>query len=157
VKHALSVAHSSSFRHNDAIQSLAFNPATGQLASCTATDFGFWNTEQKAVNKFRVTARVCCASWTNDGQYIALGLFDGKVSIRNRNGDEKVVITRPGGQPVWSVSWNPSKTLASDVLAVCDWNQTLRFLCLVFVVFFLCVFFCLFVCLFVCLLFLVFF
>ena len=58
-----------------------------------------------------------------------------------QNCDEKVKIERPGGQPVWSLSWNPSKLVYSkllqqftslhrdhsDILAVCDWNQKLSF------------------------------
>ena len=53
----------------------------------------------------------CLNSWTNDGQYLALGMFNGVVSIRNKNGEEKVKIERPGGSlsPIWSISWNPSR------------------------------------------------
>lgn len=49
--------------------------------------------------------------WTNDGQYLALGMMNGVVSIRNKNGEEKVKIERPGGSssPIWSIAWNPSK------------------------------------------------
>ncbi|EQB77808.1 intraflagellar transport protein 122 isoform 1-like protein [Camelus ferus] len=48
--------------------------------------------------------------WTNDGQYLALGMFNGVISIRNKNGEEKVKIERPGGSlsPIWSICWNPS-------------------------------------------------
>nr|XP_025045311.1 intraflagellar transport protein 122 homolog isoform X2 [Pelodiscus sinensis] len=37
-------------------------------------------------------------------------MFNGIVSIRNKNGEEKVKIERPGGSlsPVWSICWNPS-------------------------------------------------
>lgn len=53
----------------------------------------------------------CMNSWTNDGQYLALGMFNGIISIRNKNGEEKVKIERPGGSlsPVWSICWNPSR------------------------------------------------
>ena len=60
-----------------------------------------------------------------------------------QNCDEKVKIERPGSQPVWSLCWNPSKLVHSnlaciiqgislrrdhsDILAVCDWNQKLSF------------------------------
>eukprot|EP00051_Salpingoeca_urceolata_P027998 m.484376 g.484376 ORF g.484376 m.484376 type:complete len:1206 (+) comp23337_c0_seq1:143-3760(+) len=115
------------FSHTDAIQALAFNPTSLQLASCTATDFGFWSEDAKAVNKFKSNSRINTCSWTNDGQYLALGLFNGNVSIRNRSGDEKVVIQRPNGGPVWSLQWNPSPKEKTDVLAVTDWNQTLSF------------------------------
>lgn len=49
--------------------------------------------------------------WTNDGQYLALGMMNGVVSIRNKNGEEKVKIDRSGSSaaPVWSIAWNPSK------------------------------------------------
>lgn len=65
-----------------------------------------------------------CAStdgrWTNDGQYLALGMMNGVVSIRNKNGEEKVKIQRPGGSssPVWSIAWNPSKSVACNSLSV---------------------------------------
>ena len=92
-------------RHSDAIQYLAYNPASQALASCTATEFGkhenlwvllyvhksgycavvgIWTTEQKSVPKHKVSSRICCCSWTNDGQYLALGLYNGTVSIRNK-------------------------------------------------------------------------
>uniref|UniRef100_A0A8C3VLM9 Intraflagellar transport protein 122 homolog n=1 Tax=Catharus ustulatus TaxID=91951 RepID=A0A8C3VLM9_CATUS len=72
---------------------------------------------------------VCFLSWTNDGQYLALGMFNGIVSIRNKNGDEKVKIERPGGSssPVWSICWNPSRDERNDILAVADWGQKLSF------------------------------
>lgn len=53
----------------------------------------------------------CVCSWTNDGQYLALGMSNGVISIRNKNGEEKVKIERPGGSlsPIWSICWNPSR------------------------------------------------
>ena len=47
---------------------------------------GFWSKEISTVEKTRVSSRICAASWTNDGQYIALGHFNGNVSIRNQVG-----------------------------------------------------------------------
>ncbi|XP_064607326.1 intraflagellar transport protein 122 homolog isoform X2 [Liolophura sinensis] len=124
------------YTHNDAIQCMAYNPISHQLASCACTDFGLWSPEQKSVNKHKVGARITSCSWTNDGQYLALGLFTGFVTIRNKSGEEKVKIERPGG-PVWSISWNPSNCMygksrncrdeAYDVLAVADWGQKLSF------------------------------
>lgn len=54
-----------------------------------------------------------CQRWTNDGQYLALGMMNGVVSICNKNGEEKVKIERPGGSssPIWSIAWNPSKSV----------------------------------------------
>ncbi|XP_062977490.1 intraflagellar transport protein 122 homolog isoform X2 [Elgaria multicarinata webbii] len=98
------------YTHNDSIQCVSYNPVTHQLASCSSSDFGLWSPEQKSVNKHKVSNKITCCSWTNDGQYLALGMFNGVVSIRNKNGEEKVKIERPGGSlsPVWSISWNPS-------------------------------------------------
>nr|XP_009912929.1 PREDICTED: intraflagellar transport protein 122 homolog isoform X3 [Haliaeetus albicilla] len=72
---------------------------------------------------------VCFTSWTNDGQYLALGMFNGIVSIRNKNGEEKVKIERTGGasSPIWSICWNPSRDERNDILAVADWGQKLSF------------------------------
>jgi len=115
------------YNHDSTIQCLAFNPVSNMLASCTVNDFGFWSAEAKSVNKIKLPARVCCCSWTNDGNYVALGLSNGVVTIRNKNGDEKIVIPNPNGAAVWSLAWNPSKKSATDILAVTDWNQRLSF------------------------------
>ena len=72
------------FSHNDPIQCLAYNPVSLQLASCACTDFGLWSPEQKSVAKHKVNSRVTCCCWTNDGQYLAVGLYNGIVSIRNK-------------------------------------------------------------------------
>uniref|UniRef100_A0A674MN24 Intraflagellar transport protein 122 homolog n=1 Tax=Takifugu rubripes TaxID=31033 RepID=A0A674MN24_TAKRU len=96
------------YTHNDSIQSLAYNPVTQQLASCTCSDFGLWSPDQKSVSKHKVSSRITCCGWTNDGQYLALGMINGVVSIRNKNGEEKVKIERPGASPIWSIAWNPS-------------------------------------------------
>ncbi|NXG62594.1 IF122 protein, partial [Hemiprocne comata] len=97
-------------RHNDSIQCVSYNPLTHQLASCSSSDFGLWSPEQKSVTKNKTSSKITCCSWTNDGQYLALGMFNGVVSIRNKNGDEKVKIERAGGasSPIWSICWNPS-------------------------------------------------
>ncbi len=50
------------------------------------------------MNCVKVAARINCCSWTNDGQYLALGLGSGVVSVRTKTGEEKMRIERPGGQ-----------------------------------------------------------
>ncbi|KAB7503457.1 Intraflagellar transport protein [Armadillidium nasatum] len=117
------------YSHNDAIQSLAYNPISHQLASCAVSDFGLWSPEQKNVQKHKSSSRIFCCSWTNDGQYLALGLASGFVSIRNKAGEEKMKIERPGGSssPVFSLAWNPSKEDNIDLLCIADWGQTLSF------------------------------
>uniref|UniRef100_A0A665TFY3 Intraflagellar transport protein 122 homolog n=1 Tax=Echeneis naucrates TaxID=173247 RepID=A0A665TFY3_ECHNA len=117
------------YTHNDSIQCVAYNPVTHQLASCSSGDFGLWSPEQKSVNKHKVSSKITCCGWTNDGQYLALGMMNGVVSIRNKNGEEKVKIERPGAasSPIWSIAWNPSKDEHNDILAVADWGQRLSF------------------------------
>uniref|UniRef100_A0A663LN99 Intraflagellar transport protein 122 homolog n=1 Tax=Athene cunicularia TaxID=194338 RepID=A0A663LN99_ATHCN len=103
------------YTHNDSIQCVSYNPLTHQLASCSSSDFGLWSPEQKSVSKHKTSSKITCCSWTNDGQYLALGMFNGIVSIRNKNGEEKVKIERTGGasSPIWSICWNPSSRWGS--------------------------------------------
>lgn len=63
---------------------MAFNPVSHQLLSCTQADFTFWSVEQKAVQKIKVSSRINCCAWTSDGQYFAIGMANGTVSIRNK-------------------------------------------------------------------------
>ncbi|NXC87948.1 IF122 protein, partial [Cercotrichas coryphoeus] len=108
------------YTHNDPIQCVSYNPLTHQLASCSSGDFGLWSPEQKSVSKHKTSCKITCCSWTNDGQYLALGMFNGIVSIRNKNGDEKVKIERPGGSssPIWSICWNPSRLMPCVLLSL---------------------------------------
>ncbi|XP_041499239.1 intraflagellar transport protein 122 homolog isoform X2 [Microtus oregoni] len=117
------------YTHNDSIQCVSYNPITHQLASCSSSDFGLWSPEQKSVSKHKSSSKITCCSWTNDGQYLALGMSNGVISIRNKNGEEKVKIERPGGSfsPIWSICWNPSREEHNDILAVADWGQKLSF------------------------------
>lgn len=115
--------------HNDPVQCMAFNPVSHQLLSCTQSDFAFWAVEQKAVQKFKVVSRINCCAWTIDGQYLALGLANGTVSIRNKAGEEKGKIERPGGSnaPIYAIAVNPISIGNTDVLCIADWNQTISF------------------------------
>ncbi|XP_067012221.1 intraflagellar transport protein 122 homolog [Anabrus simplex] len=120
------------YSHNDAIQCLAYNPISHHLASCAISDFAFWSAEQKAVQKHKSNARINACSWTNDGQYIALGLANGCISIRNKAGEEKGRIERPniaagGPAAIWALAWNPAKEDNMDVLCVTDLGQNLTF------------------------------
>jgi intraflagellar transport protein 122 len=68
---------------------------------------------------------VLSMSWTNDGQYLALGQFDGRVFICDKSGKETVTIQRPA--PVWTLCWNPSRDEPQDILSVGCWDGTLSF------------------------------
>eukprot|EP00754_Rhynchopus_humris_P012587 Rhum_TRINITY_DN14297_c3_g2::Rhum_TRINITY_DN14297_c3_g2_i1::g.78668::m.78668/K19656/IFT122; intraflagellar transport protein 122 len=113
------------YQHSDSIQCLSYNPATQQLASAAASDFGLWSPEQKSVSKHKVSSKVLACAWTNDGQHLALGHLNGVISIRNKAGDEKLSMKRTA--PVWTLTWNPSREEAFDILAVGCWDQTLSF------------------------------
>lgn len=114
------------YSHNDSIQCLSYNPVTQQLASATASDFGLWSPEQKSVQKFKVSAKVLSASWTLDGQYLALGQINGLISVRDKAGNEKVRIER--NAPIWTLSWSGVPGHDNlETLAVGCWDQTLSF------------------------------
>ena len=116
------------FTHSESVQVVAYNPVEDLLASCSSADFGFWSPKEKSVIKHKVDSKILCASWRNDGQVIALGLFSGNVSLYNIHGNEIGIIAR--NAPVWSLCWNrysSSDDHNSDILAVGSWDMTLSF------------------------------
>ncbi|XP_030763034.1 intraflagellar transport protein 122 homolog [Sitophilus oryzae] len=115
------------YSHNDSVQCVAFNPLSHQLASCALTDFAFWSADQKAVQKHKSGARINSCSWTNDGQYLALALNNGTISIRNKLGEEKGKIERPNAPAIWAITWSTFKDDPTDTLCVTDWNKSLSF------------------------------
>ncbi|KAG1709205.1 hypothetical protein DVH05_019849 [Phytophthora capsici] len=115
------------YTHNDSIQKLAYNPQSQCLASCTASDFGLWAPEQKSVAKHKVVAKILSACWSKDGQLLALGLLNGNVTLRDKQGAEKRLIERSNA-PVWALAWSPAHDDDStDILAVGCWDKTLSF------------------------------
>lgn len=106
-------------------QALAYNPLTQHLASGTATDFGLWSPEQKSVAKHKVSSKVLTLAWTSDGQYFALGHFNGCISIRDKSGNERCSVER--SEPIWSLTWKPKEDSADSVLVVGCWDRTLSF------------------------------
>eukprot|EP00357_Protocruzia_adherens_P030527 CAMPEP_0114984012 /NCGR_PEP_ID=MMETSP0216-20121206/7032_1 /TAXON_ID=223996 /ORGANISM="Protocruzia adherens, Strain Boccale" /LENGTH=1227 /DNA_ID=CAMNT_0002346085 /DNA_START=54 /DNA_END=3737 /DNA_ORIENTATION=- len=114
------------YSHNDTIQCLDYNPTTHQLCSGTASDFGLWYPDQKSVQKIKTPAKVLCCNFTPDGLLLALGLGNGIVQIRDKNGQEKVEIRR--SQPVWCLQWNPARINSNEgQLIVGCWDGTLSF------------------------------
>ncbi|MCO5559215.1 hypothetical protein L7F22_012810 [Adiantum nelumboides] len=112
------------YSHNDPVQCLAYNPVTQQLASGTSNDFGIWSPEQKSVYK-RKASKVLSISWSADGQYLALGMYTGRVSLCDRNGVEQMKIERSA--PVWTLQWNKTQNNTSDTLVVGCWDCTISF------------------------------
>jgi intraflagellar transport protein 122 len=114
------------YSHGDTIQSISQNPVSGTVLTCTASDFGLWTPDVKAVPKTKVPSRIVCSSWTPDGQQFALGLYNGHISIRSSSGEEQVRIER-GTAPIWTLNWCPKEGQETNVLAVADWSQRLSF------------------------------
>lgn len=54
------------------------------MASCALSDFAFWSADVKAVQKVKVTGRITCCAWSLNGQYLAIGLASGVVSLRDK-------------------------------------------------------------------------
>ncbi|KAL3679756.1 hypothetical protein R1sor_022712 [Riccia sorocarpa] len=87
---------------------------THKLASGSASDFGIWSPEQKSVAKHRVSSKL-----------LALGMYNGQISIRDKNGVEQCAIERSA--PVWTLQWNTVQNKSSGYLAVGCWDGTLSF------------------------------
>ncbi|KAH7826426.1 putative intraflagellar transport protein 122 [Monocercomonoides exilis] len=113
------------FPHSSTIQALAFNPITKTLASGTELDFGLWNEDAQQVKKEKVSSKITCIAWSNNGQYLATGHFNGRVSIRNKEGKEMYFYERK--EPIWTISWNPMRD-NGDKLAVGSWDGQLSFI-----------------------------
>ncbi|XP_037299946.1 intraflagellar transport protein 122 homolog isoform X2 [Manduca sexta] len=107
------------YSHSESIQCIAYNPVTFHLASCAVSDFAFWSTDVKAVQKYRVSGRITSCAWSHNGQYLAIGLACGLVSIRDKTGEETNRITRESG--VWAVAFLKS------TLIITDWTETISF------------------------------
>lgn len=116
------------YPHSESIQRVAYNPTSPLVLSCTNIDFGLWSPDyKKSVFKEKVASRCCSCSWTNDGQYFAIGHHNGAITFWTKGGVMVKEIAKSRGFPVWSISWNPSREDKLDILTVCDWGQKLSY------------------------------
>lgn len=113
------------YTHVDSIQCIKFNPVSLSLLSCSSSDFGIWTNDSDVVPKTKVSSKILCCSWTPDGQFFAIGHYNGNVGIYTQTGELRTKITRSA--PVWCLSFNPSIDEEYDILAVGSWDQTLSF------------------------------
>ncbi|KAJ1472731.1 intraflagellar transport 122 [Baffinella frigidus] len=119
------------YSHNDTIQCVEYNPVTLELASATASDFGIWSPDQKSVSKHKIAAKATSLSWTSDGQLLAIGQFDGCVSVRQKDGVEKRETLR-SEILTCDLAWDRtgrtfSRWDGEDILSVGCWDGTLSF------------------------------
>jgi intraflagellar transport protein 122 len=103
-------------------------------------DFGIWTPDQKQVAKEKVASRILSVSWSSDGNFLALGLLSGLISVRNQKAEELLKIERKA--PVWCLAFVPESSAPSrsqstggqasasaafdhaDLLAVGSWEKT---------------------------------
>jgi intraflagellar transport protein 122 len=58
------------------------------------------------VNKTKVPTKVVCCDWSPDGQLLALGLYGGKVLLRDKTGAELFTIEK-SEHPCWCLAFCP--------------------------------------------------
>ncbi|EPY29893.1 hypothetical protein AGDE_09717 [Angomonas deanei] len=113
------------FQHKEPIQAIAFSPAQTILCSVSNADWAFWSQEQPRVAKHSLPSKGLCASWTQDGQHVAVGTMDGSVFIFTKSEQERARIKRSA--PVWSLGFNPIRENGVDVLVIGSWDRRLSF------------------------------
>lgn len=115
------------YTHKDPIQFLAYNPVLNSLASITDTDFGLWTLDQSNVSKHEIPSKGCCADWSPDGQILAVGLYNGMVILRDKNGG-KIAELQKSISPIWSLAFCPKKFDTTDnTLCIGAWEEKISF------------------------------
>ncbi len=104
---------------------LSYNPVLNSLASVTESDFGLWSLDQSNVVKHDLPGRAMCCDWSTDGQILAIGLYDGKVILRDKQGGKLAELSKCKA-PIWTLAFSPSKNEhGENVLAVGTWEEKL--------------------------------
>ena len=116
------------FSHSESVQVVLYNPIHDLLASCSCMDFGFWSPKEKSVVKQRVESKILSASWTHDGQILAIGLFSGDVLLRDIHSRKRG--TFHCSAPVWTLAWRVERIIIDEpqnILCVGCWNKSVSF------------------------------
>lgn len=113
------------YQHKESVQALAYNPSTGQLASVANSDYGIWSPDQSKVSKSALPSKGLCASWSRDGQTLAVGLFDGTVFLILPSTMEHLRFQR--NAPVWTLAFSPAPENGTYMLVVGSWDRRLSF------------------------------
>ena len=113
------------YTHKDKIQAVCFNPVLNTLASVSAQDFGLWGVDQQNVVKHDIPAKGLCCDWSPDGQILAIGLFNGQIILRDKNGGKLTELNK-NLSPIWTLAFCPQKFDSTDnTLTVGSWDQKL--------------------------------
>jgi len=97
------------------------------LASITDSDFGLWTLDQSNVVKHDLPSKGLCADWSPDGQLLAIGLYNGTVILRDKNGG-KIAELMKSISPIWCVQFCPKKFDTTDnTLCIGAWEEKISF------------------------------
>jgi intraflagellar transport protein 122 len=77
-------------------------PGSGTMYSAIRT----WHALSSQPCLLQVPSKVLCIAWTSDGTLLALGLYDGSVSLRDKGGNEQRRFSA-AASPAWSIAWSP--------------------------------------------------
>ncbi len=114
------------YKHDTSVQVVTFNPINHHLFSGSNNDFGLLGQDQKKVEKTPVNSKILCAAWAPDGNMIVIGLYNGNILFREKDGKAIREVLRKA--PVWCLEWNPIKSESQEsVFAVGCWDSTLSF------------------------------
>ncbi|KAL0216550.1 hypothetical protein P9112_008734 [Eukaryota sp. TZLM1-RC] len=112
------------YSHDSSIQYLVQSPIEDILVSCSNTDFGIHSPDYRVVQKTQVASKIITAAFSADGQYFALGMLDGTVSIRNTSGKEETSLSF--SLPISSLAFSPNVDAVQDRLVVGTADQKLH-------------------------------
>jgi hypothetical protein len=55
-------------------------------------EIGIWSLDSQDVVKFKISSNVLSIAWSKDGEILALGMMSGQLSLRNRKGNEILLL-----------------------------------------------------------------
>jgi hypothetical protein len=97
------------YSHDDSVRKVLFNPVNVSLASCSSMEIGIWSLDSQDVVKFKTSSNVLSIAWSKDGEILALGMMSGQLSLRNRKGNEILLVCCGGTVARANVVKNPTE------------------------------------------------
>ena len=92
------------YSHKTKVMAISYNPVLNSLASVTENDFGLWSLDQSNVVKHDISGKGCCCDWSPDGQILAIGLYNGKIVLRDKTGG-KLSEVQKSQSPIWTLAF----------------------------------------------------